>query len=46
MICFWIDLNINRPDREQMAVIKHRHLFMHKFIWLAAFAALALYLIL
>ena len=37
MASFWIDLNINNPDSEQMIYIKRKHLNMNKFVWLFVF---------
>jgi len=40
MASFWIDLNINNPDSEQMIYIKRKHLNMNKFVWLFIFLML------
>ena len=34
MVSFWIDLNINNPNSEQMTYMKSHHLKMNKFVWL------------
>ena len=45
MASFWIDLNINRPDREQMEFMKKGHLRMNKWVWLAVFLLMTVYVI-
>jgi len=37
MVSFWIDLNINYPDSEQMRYMKRKHLNMNKFVWIFVF---------
>ncbi len=37
MASFWIDLNINYPDSEQMVYMKRKHLNMNKYVWLIVF---------
>ena len=40
MVSFWIDLNINYPDSEQMTYMKRKHLNMNKYVWLLVFMIL------
>ena len=40
MASFWIDLNINYPDSEQMTYMKRKHLNMNKYVWLLVFMIL------
>ena len=40
MASFWIDLNINYPDSEQMIYMKRKHLNMNKYVWLLVFMIL------
>ena len=40
MVSFWIDLNINYPDSEQMIYMKRKHLNMNKYVWLLVFMVL------
>jgi hypothetical protein len=37
MASFWIDLNINYPDSEQMIYMQRKHLNMNKFVWIFVF---------
>lgn len=37
MVSFWIDLNINYPDSEQMIYMKRKHMNMNKFVWIFVF---------
>ena len=40
MVSFWIDLNINRPNSEEMIYIKRKHLDMNKYVWIFVFIVL------
>ena len=40
MVSFWIDLNINYPDSEQMTYMQRKHLEMNKYVWLLVFVIL------
>ena len=40
MVSFWIDLNINYPDSEQMTYMQRKHLNMNKYVWLLVFMIL------
>jgi hypothetical protein len=37
MASFWIDLNINYPDSEQMTYMQRKHLNMNKYVWIFVF---------
>jgi len=45
MASFWIDLNINNPDSEQMIYMKRKHLNMNKFVWLFVWIILVVFLL-
>ena len=45
MVSFWIDLNINYPDSEQMIYMKRKHLNMNKYVWLFVLIILVVFLL-
>ncbi len=45
MTAFWIDLNINNPNKEEIILIKKNHLKTNKYIWLIVFLILIVNLV-